>query len=108
MAKRTITLIEDDLDGTEGAETYQFGWQGTNYSIDLNEQNAKELREFLDRYIKVAAKETDKLPRSSAPKSDKADYLAKVRAWAKENGHTVSERGRVAKNIQEAYEEATK
>ena len=31
---------------------------------------------------------------------------AKIRAWAKENGYEVNDRGRVPANIREAYEKA--
>lgn len=36
------------------------------------------------------------------------EELAKVREWARANGHEVADQGRIAKSIQEAYDEAHK
>ncbi|WP_454041708.1 Lsr2 dimerization domain-containing protein [Cellulosimicrobium sp. Marseille-Q8652] len=36
--------MTDDLDGTEGAKTYQFAWQDATYEIDLTDAHRDELR----------------------------------------------------------------
>lgn len=108
MAKETITIVRDDIDGSEDAKSYKFGWGNDQYEIDLSEKNAKELQHFLAKYIDAAAKVTARLPRSSgssAPKSNKEE-LQKIRQWAKDNGYEVSERGRVAQSVQDAYHAA--
>ncbi|WP_160665201.1 histone-like nucleoid-structuring protein Lsr2 [Pseudarthrobacter sp. ATCC 49987] len=109
MAKETKIIIRDDIDGSEDAKSYKFGWGDDQYEIDLSDKNAKKLTDFLNEYINVAAKVTARLPRSSgsssAPKSNK-EYLAKVRAWAADNGIEVSSRGRVAQSVVDAYEKA--
>lgn len=108
MAKETITIVKDDLDGSENAKSYKFGWGDDQYEIDLSDQNAKELQDFLGKYINAAAKVTSRLPRgerSSAPKSNKEE-LQKIRAWAQEQGLNVAPRGRVSQDIQEKYRAA--
>lgn len=108
MAKETITIVKDDLDGSENAKSYKFGWGDDQYEIDLSDQNAKELQDFLGKYINAAAKVTSRLPRgerSSAPKSNK-DELQKIRAWAQEQGLNVAPRGRVSQDVQEKYRAA--
>ncbi|MDQ0078526.1 histone-like nucleoid-structuring protein Lsr2 [Arthrobacter oryzae] len=47
MAKRTVVLLEDDIDGSEANETISFALDGNEYEIDLNEGHAKELRDAL-------------------------------------------------------------
>lgn len=108
MAKETITIVRDDLDGSENAKSYKFGWGDNQYEIDLSEKNAKELQDFLGKYISAAAKVTARLPRSagsSAPKSNKEE-LQKIRSWAAEKGLNVSPRGRISQEVQDAYRAA--
>ncbi len=108
--KETITIVRDDLDGSEGAKSYSFGWKNDQYEIDLSEKNAKELEDFLSKYIAVAAKATARVLRergaSSANKSSNKEYLAKVRSWAAENGVQISARGRIAQSVIDDYEKA--
>lgn len=110
MAKETITIVKDDLDGSENAKSYKFGWQGDQYEIDLSEDNAKELENFLGKYINAAAKVTNRLPRGekssySNPAADKAELRA-IRAWAQEQGLQVAPRGRISADIQKKYHAA--
>lgn len=51
MASRTQTVLVDDFDDTEAAETVHFGLDGVSYEIDLNEVHAAELREYLGHFI---------------------------------------------------------
>lgn len=112
MAKETITIVRDDLDGTEGASSYKFGWGDDQYEIDLTDNNAKELEDFLSKYIDKAAKVTARLPRqaststSRSSSSSNKEELQKIRQWAKDNGYEVSDRGRVSQSIQDAYRAA--
>ena len=41
-----------------------------------------------------------------AAKADKRTDLAAVREWARQNGHQVSDRGRISAEIQAAYDKA--
>lgn len=112
MARRIVHQLVDDLDGSvlevgEG-ETVMFSLDGTAYEIDLTDANAAALREILAPYVDAARRVSGgRSTSSSAPRRRKAgqDYGA-VRAWAKENGYQVSDRGRVPATVLEAYEAA--
>ena len=110
MAQKVNIILVDDLDGSEATETIAFGLDGTNYEIDLNDDNAKALREAVEKFTGYARKVTgNKAGKSSrrttaAPSEDKSA----VREWAKANGMEVSERGRIPADVQEAYDNRDK
>lgn len=114
MAVRYETIYVDDLDGAEiedgRAETIEFAFDGKTYTIDLGEQNAAAFREAIQPYLSAARpadngkKRAAKTRRSSS--STTKSETAKIRAWARENGHTVSDRGRIPADIMEAYRAA--
>src|ERR1700704_6152182 len=99
MVARTTVTIYDDLDNTEGASTVPFAYRGTNYEIDLGEKNQATLDKALAKYIAVARKAgrasalSGRRPSRVAP--DRRADLATIRAWARERGYEVSDRGRI-------------
>lgn len=54
MAKEIVTIIRDDIDQSEGAETIGFALDGVEYTIDLGEKNAAKLRKVLAEFIAAA------------------------------------------------------
>ena len=56
MARRTVVMLTDDIDGSEATETVRFGLDGRDYEVDLSKKNAKSLRDGLKRYVKVGRK----------------------------------------------------
>jgi hypothetical protein len=113
MAQQVITKLIDDLDGGEATDTLIFGLDGRTYEIDLSDPNADALRSFLEPYIKAGRKTAGgpgRKPGQSAPravsKGTSGPDTSAVRAWARENGYEVSDRGRVPAPIREAYEKA--
>src|ERR1700709_2110953 len=54
MAQRTIVQLTDDIDGSEATESLSFALDGVAYTIDLNDNNAAELREALAPYVAAA------------------------------------------------------
>jgi Lsr2 len=108
MAKTTVVTLTDDLDGTRADRTVSFGWSGTTYEIDLSKKNATALEKSLAPYLDVARKAHGSSARGSSTRGRRTSASAKpdlsaVRAWAKDNGHTVSDRGRIAASVIEAY-----
>jgi Lsr2 len=108
MSRRTIVQLEDDLSGGEAAESVSFAIDGRSFEIDLSEQNADQLRQIFAPYI--AAGRGTRLARGvarrlAAAASDEADP-ATIRAWAVEQGYEVSTRGRVSRDLREAYKAA--
>jgi hypothetical protein len=105
MAKRTQVIMVDDLDGHEmhgEGKTVTFAHGGNTYEIDLSEQNANKLRDALAPFIASARRVGG---RRLVTADDKPDLHA-MRVWAKEHGIKVSERGRVSKQVQDAYRSA--
>ena len=43
MARRTVVMLTDDLDGSDATETVRFGLDGRDYEVDLSKKNAKSL-----------------------------------------------------------------
>ena len=51
MAQRTQTILIDDVDGGEGAETVTFALDGVTYEIDLSKSNASALRDAMAPWV---------------------------------------------------------
>lgn len=110
MAKKTVVVLEDDIDGSEASETISFALDGSEYVIDLNEAHANELRGALSRFTDAGRKVSGGRGRSAAvgrTKSPQGGPDAKaVRMWAVENGIQVNTRGRIQAEVVEKYEAA--
>ncbi len=110
MATKTVTTTEflDDLDGAKADRTVTFAVDGVTYEIDLSKRNAAAFSKVLKPYVeaarklpRAAGKSAARGPRSRRPRS--GPDLAAVREWARANGHSVSDRGRVPGAVLEAY-----
>ncbi len=111
MAKRATTLLIDDIDGSEAAETVTFGLDGTLFEIDLNETHAEDLREVLAPFVSVARRVSGASRRGQASAGSEPQSKAEVdpkavRAWAEANGVTVNARGRLKADVIEQYRAA--
>ena len=100
MVQQKRVIVTDDLDGSEGAKSYQFAWQNTVYEIDLTDEHRDDLLRALQPYIE-AGRRAGRRRTSAAPSS--GDDRAAIRQWARENGYEVSDRGRISAAIVEAY-----
>jgi hypothetical protein len=108
MKKVTVQLV-DDLDGSvieeDAGRTVFFAFEGEAFEIDLSDANAQRLRDLLDPYVSAARKAqvpVGQLRRAIALPI-KNPELQVIRAWARENGIVVSDRGRIAATIRDAY-----
>jgi Lsr2 len=108
MATKMTVVLEDDLDGGPADETVQFGIGGTDYEIDLSKKNAAAFRRQLAPFIEHARKagrgQRRRLGRTAASR----ERSGGIRAWAKDQGIAVSERGRIPASVVEQYQAATK
>ena len=100
-------MVTDDLDGSPDAETVMFGLDGVTYEIDLSADNKARLERDFAPYVEAGRRMSRSRNRSSqvraaGPRIDRAA----VRAWAKENGLPVSERGRISTDLLSQYEAA--
>ncbi|WP_079707502.1 histone-like nucleoid-structuring protein Lsr2, partial [Mycobacteroides abscessus] len=98
----TVSRLEvvDDIDKEQLAdETVEFGLDGFDYEIDLSAANAQLLRTDLNRWIAAARPGKRRNRARFVPRGD-------VRAWARENGYTVPDTGRLPKDLLAAYDKA--
>ena len=109
MAQKVQVLLVDDHDGGEADETGTFALDGKTYEIDLTTANADKLRGLLEAYVKggrrTGGRASGGRGKARAATGGSQD-TAQIRAWAKENGFEVNDRGRVPATIREAYEKA--
>jgi hypothetical protein len=107
MAQRVTVFRVDDISGEEAGETVEFGLDGARYEIDLTAENSRELRAILQPYIDKGRKAPGTARRSPRSRtSPDEERSRKIRAWAKAQGLTVSERGRVPAGIAARYDAA--
>ena len=107
MTQKISVLLVDDMNGEEADETVEFGLDGTGYEIDLNRKNSQELRDLLKPYIGRGRKVTSAARRPSGVRTASDEERNKrMRAWAKEQGFKISERGRVPAEIAAKYDVA--
>ncbi len=123
MAKRETVVFTCDLhegEVTDGVETVTFGLDGTTYEVDACEQHQQELRDAFATYVGAArragggsssgggrrsSRTSSRASSSSGGGSDREE-VQRIREWARENGHKVSERGRLSSSVLEAYRAA--
>jgi hypothetical protein len=124
MAQRTTVALIDDLDQSEADETVEFGLDGVSYEIDLSDQHASALRDALGDYVQLARRTGGRRriggTGSSAPRSDgrgrangagggasvDREQNQAIREWARKQGMTVNDRGRIPSEVTEAYHRA--
>lgn len=119
MAQKVVVSLVDDLDSSEADETVEFGIDGTTYEIDLSDENASALRSRLADYVAHARRQSGRrrsgstapaaAPAKRAPSGRAAvdrEQNQAIREWARKQGMTVSERGRIPSEVSEAYHKA--
>jgi hypothetical protein len=104
MAQKVHIVLVDDIDQSDAEETVAFGLDGKEYAIDLNAKNARTLRDALAPYVAHARGVSSRGGRRTSSKAAASGAApSEIRAWARENGFDVPERGRVAAEVREAY-----
>ena len=113
MAQKVQVVLVDDIDGGPAEETVSFALDGTTYEIDLNTANAEKLRETLAPYVGTARRTGSGRGGGGRGRGGAGrgrgrgnNQTAEIRAWARENGHKVNERGRIPADIVAAFEKA--
>ena len=106
MAQKVSVVLEDDLTGGPAEQTVRFAFEGTDYEIDLNAKNAakfgKQLAPYLEHARRAGRVQARRPRRTAAGRQHSSD----IRAWAKEHGVAVSERGRIPTSVVEQYNAA--
>lgn len=104
MAQKVQVLLVDDLDGGEADETVSFSVDGASYEIDLSSANAKKLRDSLQPFVEKSRKAGAARGRKRQRGASSRERSAEIRAWAKDRGIKVNERGRIPASVIEQYE----
>jgi len=119
MAIKTVLI--DDFDGTPlsgNSSTTTFSLNGTQYEIDLAPANVQKLKDALAPFIKAgrrvggpsaARPAARRAPRrrGAGRHSNGANDVTAIREWARANGYTIGDRGRIPAPVLEAYQAAT-
>ena len=105
MAQKVHITLEDDLDGGDASETVSFGLDGRSYEIDLNNKNAKALRDALAKYV-GAARRAGGRAGAAKRRTQVGTSAREIRDWARSNGRKVPDRGRIPADVREAFEAA--
>ena len=107
MATKISVALEDDLDGGPADETVRFGLGNAEYEIDLNKKNARAFRRQLAPFIEHARRAGRGQRRRPVRTASSRQRSGDIRAWAKDNGIPVSDRGRIPASVVAQYDAAT-
>jgi len=109
MRKEEVVLIDDKArsrnpDSMEPAdETLLFMIDGEYRAMDLNGKHAEQFRRVVEPWVKIARRvPPPSRQRVRTPSTRKRS--ADIRAWAKQQGHVISERGRIPADVVRRYE----
>jgi hypothetical protein len=104
VARKVVVQMADDLDGSPATQTIRFGFQGVEYELDLNDENAAEMTHWLENYIsharRVGGRKRDLTGKARVGSG--VDAKA-VRQWANEQGLEISARGRIPSQLVQQY-----
>jgi len=113
MVQKTVVTILDDIDGTKAEGTVRFSFDGKTYEVDLSKKNQAAMRKALKPYLDAArevrisrSRPGGRRAASGNSRTHRATDLATIRAWARDNGYEVSDRGRIAASVVDAYNAA--
>jgi hypothetical protein len=112
VAQRVV--LTDDLDGSEAAETITFTINGQDYEIDLSEETAQRFYDAFGTYLEKSRRVERQVTPTRRGRGDRRrrsgtsgrDDISQIREWAQAHGHNVSERGRIKKDVIDAYDQA--
>jgi hypothetical protein len=110
MARRFI--LTDDLDGSEATQTVSYTIDDQEYEIDLSEENVQRFHQALEPFVSASRQ----VQRQNRPRRSRGDGrrggggsgrsdIAQIRDWAMGRNMDVSRRGRIKKEIIDAYDE---
>lgn len=116
MARIEQIRLVDDLDRSSADETIEFMADNVAYEIDLSQDHAAALRDALTPYITAARSAPRGPARPRRPRTatttasttsttpERRQHNNAIRSWARQNGYSIAERGRIPAEVVEAYE----
>jgi hypothetical protein len=101
VTKRIVRHVTvSDLSGLQGAAVTRFSYRGRALEIDLTSPERATLRSLVQVYGSYGRR----VP--AGTDRERRQYMAAARAWGREHGWQVSDRGHVPKALLAAYEAA--
>jgi len=109
MARQVLETLVDDLDGSTADETIELSLDGTAYEIDLTTAHATCLRQVLAPYVAAARRAggVRAVARRRPGRARSREETTAIRDWAGAHGFTVSRRGRIPREVLNAYHNRT-
>lgn len=114
--KKVILVCDLCLDGDEeeATETVAIKLNGYGSKLDVCDDHKKEIEEALlgimehgaETGEKPGAKKKATTPKAKAQPQIDTEQAKHIREWARKNGYTVSNNGRIPADILDAYNEA--
>lgn len=110
MAQKVQVVLLDDLDGGTADETVSFSLDGVSYEIDLSADNATKLRDSFAEWVGHARRVGGRSSggrsgrRSGGSGRSSSGQSGEIREWARANGYTVSDRGRIPAEVKAAFD----
>jgi len=108
VAQKISVTFACDYDSKEIPEgehmTRAFSLDGRDYEIDLCERHSQKFDEVVSRFIEKARKVTGRAGKPKRRTTAHRQRSADIRAWAKQSGMEVSDRGRIPANVIAKYE----
>ncbi|MFF0707629.1 histone-like nucleoid-structuring protein Lsr2 [Gordonia sputi] len=118
---RSVAFV-DDLDGREidldDVHTVLWSWLGVEYQLDISSANLDKVEngrvtvaKLLEASTRIGGRKQSTAPRVTTKKSSgssakSAASTSDIREWALEEGYDVGPRGRLPKDVVDAYEAA--
>ncbi|MEV0220711.1 Lsr2 family protein [Streptomyces sp. NPDC050704] len=116
MAQKKVITYTDDVTGEESEDItkHTLLLDGAGVEIDLTSESHDRLMEVLRPYlhaksarrVRGSVSSGGAAPKRSGTAASGSGDTAKIRAWAKENGYEVNDRGRVSAEVRSAYDKA--
>ncbi|HEY3439040.1 MAG TPA: Lsr2 family protein [Actinotalea sp.] len=107
MAQKVQVVLVDDLDGGTAEETVSFALDGVSYEIDLSAANAAALRDAFSSWVghgRRVGGRARTARRGTTTSRAAGGASSAIREWARANGYTVNERGRIPAEVKAAYD----
>ncbi|HWF81879.1 MAG TPA: Lsr2 family protein [Streptosporangiaceae bacterium] len=107
MSQKVTVSLQDDLDGSPAAETVRFALSGSEFEIDLSERNARKFRQQIDPFVERARRAGRRVKARPVSRSVASrQRTARIRAWARQHGMAINDRGRIPTRVIEEYQAA--
>lgn len=111
VARKIVVQVTCDRCGreVENETPIELSYSGVDYRTDLCQQHADELSRTLEPFIssseRLESRRRSGSGASSARRPTRRDpaQVSAIRAWARENGYEISDRGRIPREIEDAY-----